>query len=175
MKITRCFICYMKERGFLHEDVDCINLDHRLPRKKKKKMKKLMQLGVLDIPLGEEPTSCSMGDDYIAWFREYAVWIKFFEANKSAIQKIKDYSLDIGEGFCIRMHNDKPELFWKWEDDNGLYSYDGDMKAIYQEKYKDDTWSYDETISLIDSLELSRSKVNNFVDLVHEINRKKRS
>lgn len=167
-KLQKCIQCFHGE--------DCQKRGKNIPRKKKKMLKEIMHSPYIGSwhEMHDLPSSCDIGDFFREMNKDIFLWIPFFRKHKKALDKIiEEHCENEGVEWGIYMDKEtpsKPEIFWFWDDYNGLYSYGGKMKAIYNPEEKDETWSFDETKSLISALGLGISNINNFVDLVKKIN-----
>ena len=124
----------------------------------------------IPIPLFGEPSECDLDSAY-EWYKEWYQFIPFLKEYGEKIKLLSEWQNETFnvEELEIGIHESKIELFWKWEDYNGLYSTEGAMKALYHHEKDDGTWSKSETKSLIEYFELDYKTINNFEDLIEGI------
>lgn len=154
IKFRKCIMCFNNEPCGSKE---------RLPRKQKKLLKKVMVY--IEYPFMRFPTMCDIQDAW-KYSKKWVRHLAFLNKYKNAIQYIFNLCEGVGEPAGIEVIDGKLELTWFWEHDNGLYTEDGSMKAIYDEELFDKTWSGSETKGMIRDLMLDYDSIHCFRDLV---------
>jgi len=158
-KLSKCFPCF---NGY-----GCDRSGRRLPRKKKKAFKKVMPF--IEFDFMGDVSSCDIGHHYKR-YTDWIRWTKFFEKHGKVIRFLKQNWFEFEmEEFVIDIEDGKPTLFWTWEDDNGLYTYGGRMKALYKKDAPDDTWAHEETKNLIRKLGLDYDSIESLKDIVEQL------
>jgi hypothetical protein len=103
--------------------------------------------------------------------KKYIPHLDFFEKYDDkikALYKWQSRTFNVEE-FITDIHGDTIELFWCWDDYNGLYTTSGAMKALYHNEGEDETWSKAETKALIEYFDLEYESINSFEDLLKVI------
>lgn len=124
-------------------------------------------LPFLEMPFGAEVCKCNLDcsyDFYKEWYQHIPFLEKYGQMMLDMVKELEE-SWNF-EQFCFDIHEGKIELFWKWEDDNGLYVTDGTMKALWSIEEDDETWSKQETKSLCDDYGVDYQKVDNFMEFL---------
>lgn len=102
-----------------------------------------------------------------------AGWLNFFSYIRKNMCALKTLCSTLNDTNCeeweLRIKDGELDLWWRWDDDNGLYCTSGTMRAIYLPEKADKTWSFSETQELIEELGLDSKKISNFKDLIKEI------
>lgn len=130
-------------------------------------------LGILKFDHFMYPCECNAFDIY----KEYGKYLPILPLLKKYDVKIKELiawqeeTFNVEE-FLIDIHNDSIELFWQWEDYNGLYCTSGSMKALYHHEDGDETWCKEETKSLIKYFKLDYESINSFEDFIEQMDMK---
>ena len=127
-------------------------------------------ISILEIPIYLYPCKCNAADTYQEYSR-YIPHIPFFRKYQEKIKALIEYQERTFnfEDFTIDSIGDKIELFWNWEDYNGLYNTSGTMKAIYHHESGDDTWAKSETRCLIKNFNLKYKSINSFEEFLDAI------
>lgn len=162
--MSECYPCYLiRNEKKISKEIQIKK--EKISRKNKKLVKKFYKyVGFWQYScLGFNFCLCKFPEIY-GKIKNKKKLLNVYKKNKKAVKAIKKYweeeEIYLNENFL---------LSWYWEDDNGLYSYDGLMPFIYDENKKDDTWSYSETINLIDFFKLDKDKIKNDFDLLENI------
>lgn len=146
------------------------NSKQKLPRKKKKLLKKIYNW-IPEFNVFCPLCRCNQSD-YYKVAKKWIPFIDFLNKNEDKINKLIENSECNFEPMSLEVHNSELCLMWGWEDDNGIYCYEGTMRAIYKSSMQDQTWSYNETKSLLESYGLTENEVSNFSELIKNINPK---
>lgn len=163
---TKCFACWAGYAKCKKE---------KISRRQKKKLKKFLLTvsPFLKIEMFGESTSCNLSSDYKRYkhlFHLINIVLKY----KKAFDVFKNYYEDCCESIYI---DNNGRLSWYWEDDNGLYCYDGLMPFCYSEKEAGKTWAFSEVKSLVeyhidDDRFSYHSEINSDLDLLKFLNKK---
>lgn len=138
MKLTKCFACFSGYKCSKKE---------RLPRKTKKKYKQLYdKYGHLYVTnIWDLPTICNVCE-------HYKLFNNFLLINKDLLPFIDVIHYISTNNLVEPVIVANGHLNWYWEDDNGLYSYDGIMPFVYTKEEADNTWAYDEVLHLVNRI-----------------------
>lgn len=140
-KLFECFGCYS-------------NLDRckreKLPRKKKKQLKTtLSHFGkYINYCMFSEINLCNLALSYKDHKKLFSKYI-MFKKYKPELIKLLTHANEYIDQDIVMVNG---VLSWTWEDDNGLYSYDGTMPFAYSEAAAGKTWAYSELLNLLKSI-----------------------
>lgn len=136
----KCFSCFSGYRKCKKK---------RLPRKIKKDYKGfLVKIHGLTFSYWffDQPTSCDLSDFY-KYDKKRLFTRDLLLKYPKAIELIKIYC----EVNCEEIYFDQEgKLSWFWEDDNGLYTFDGVMPFCYKSDDAGDSWAFDSLYDLVD-------------------------
>lgn len=116
----------------------------RVPRKLKKVIKEFYNLfhGFVNYSFWEGSLCTCNIDVFYKTHKNMIDNIGFYKKHKNVI-------FDLKEGYESTIYFDSGKLHWYWEDDNGLYSYDGIMPFAYNEEDGGNTWAFSEVANLV--------------------------
>ncbi len=159
MKLSKCFSCFYGG--------PCSG-EKRLPRKKKKLLKKLMGLQLLPMTVNciDGPSSCDLG----TFWRDNRQDIMLAQKNikhEPSVLQIMAYSRLFAEPVHIKTNM---PLDWCYEHENGLYTEDGMMPFQYYDE-NDDTWAFEETKNLVTNMGFSIDRIQSDKDLIAAISK----
>jgi len=132
-KLSKCFACWS---GF----GDCKR--DRLPRKKKKELKKFINIGLNYYGFMDHPNSCDFSQ-YYERFKKAISKNHILEKFKKEIETLKNGSHE--EIFI----DENGRLCWHWECDSDYGGSSGLMPIEYSELASGETWAYSEIVSTI--------------------------
>lgn len=136
-KLRKCYACFS---GYGCEK-------QKLPRKKKKQLKKAYF--DIDIPIYtyffDGLTSCDLEASY-KFYREIINKLPFFKKWKTEIKMLMEYCEYSGERIYI---DEKGRLSWFWEYDGDYSASEGVMAFCYSEEEAGDTWAFSEVKMLL--------------------------
>jgi len=143
IKLHGCFACFCGH--------DCKK--QKLPRKKKKELKKLYSAFPSSVNHGsfDGITSCHLASDYKHWrlaIRMLMFLLKYKKEIQFIIQKTANY--DFGDSPVYLDENGR--LSWYWEYDNDYGGSSGIMPFCYTKEEAGDTWAFDEVKDLLQRL-----------------------
>lgn len=152
----KCYAC--------HSGYDCGGTN-TLTEEQKKRLEKVLPF--IPIPFFSEAYECCL-DEFYEVHEGWLEHIPFLEKHGKmmlAMKKDNEESLDFSP-FHYNIHEGRVELFWEWEDDNGLYVTEGSMKALWSVDEDDETWSKKETIGLCNSYGVDYQRCDNFMEFL---------
>ena len=141
---VECYACWASTK---YPDIGKCK-KQKLPRKKKKQLKRFLLLldnlqyrGYMD-----HPTSCNLVEEYNRQKKIFHLE-PFFRRNSDAIKLIRSYGDYAGESIYI---DESGRLSWYWEsDDDFTGGSSGIMPFCYNEKDAGQTWAFSEVKSLV--------------------------
>jgi hypothetical protein len=154
-RLHRCFVCWHGE--------DCGSRNEKLPRQKKKTLKKAGR--ILELIAGNTPfwmdvfTSCHQRGIY-RLMRPIIDRLGYYQRYLPVILHIHQLADNAGEEIQLDI-NGGWKLGWHWEYDNGLYTEEGIMPFQFGDDPEDDTWCWSETRNLCEALGLDILKIKN--------------
>lgn len=135
-KFSKCFACWS---GFGNCKRD------RLPRKKKKELKKSLNMGLIYHGFMEDPSSCDFSQ-YYERFKKAIYKNQLFEKFKNEVETLKNVS---NEEIFVDKNG---RLCWYWECDSDYVSSSGLMPIEYSKYAAGDTWAYSEIVLTINNM-----------------------
>jgi len=165
-KLSKCFAC--------HSGYPCDKKNAAIPRKRKKQLKKFYDLGFIIALSGFRGfigNSCSAGSEYKEYRRLFNNNNYFFK-HKDAIAFLLNCTKFMWSGDII--HDDKLQLGFHWERDNGLYTTEG-VEPFHFKPQTDNGWQYEELKEILSSIKIDIDTLENEKQLLRLIDKKLRA